>query len=137
MRKKPMSRMPWFKHFLAPDTSHTSQFSNLETIGSYHLLQVQYFILKGFEFPGLLPEEKEDRIKLISKAGKKWPEVRRELLHVVFTKDWRQPHWDAVLEEQKEQTEKKKDAADARWGSREPAESGHFLHASNVDDVPF
>jgi uncharacterized protein YdaU (DUF1376 family) len=84
---------PYFKLFIADDVFDTRHLL-IDSIGAYHLLKVEYFILGG------LPRN-DDEVRRLARCAnsRRWPAIRDELLTHVFADGWRQPKWDALLAE--------------------------------------
>jgi uncharacterized protein YdaU (DUF1376 family) len=99
---------PYFKLFIADDVFDTRHLQ-LESIGAYHLLKVEYFILGG------LPKA-DDEVRRLARCtnSRRWPAIRDELLTHVFAEGWRQQKWDALLAEMRAKSAQASEAAKAK-----------------------
>jgi uncharacterized protein YdaU (DUF1376 family) len=107
--------LPYFKHFISDDVQET-EFLSIAATGVFHRLQVKFF-----QF-GALPTS-EAEIQVLAKwpaKDRNWKAVFDELQKYVFTKDWRNPKWEAVLGKSRATSENNAKSAKTRW---EPAKA--------------
>jgi len=77
------------------------ELSKPDAVSAYTVLWMEYF------HRGELPKD-DDMVRRISCTSvKKWPTVRRELMRVGFTEDWRHPRWDEEIAKAVAKTERK------------------------------
>jgi uncharacterized protein YdaU (DUF1376 family) len=107
--------LPYFKHFISDDVQET-EFLSIPATGVFHRLQVKFFQL------GELPTDDEKIRKLVKWPAKdrNWKAVCDELQEDVFTKDWRNPRWEAVLGESRATSQNNARSAKARWDRPTP-----------------
>jgi uncharacterized protein YdaU (DUF1376 family) len=104
------TRLPYFKHYISDDIEET-EYLSIAATGAFHRLQIKFFQV------GELPtnDEKIQRLLKWPANDRKWPAIRDELKEHVFSNDWLNPRWEAVLERSREKSENNAKSAKTRW----------------------